>query len=136
MTSAEKDKEIRRLRVLLARRNATIRELKNPQNEESEEEQTSHVEGRILDIEDMPPDVKRIVNNVFGETIDCSTCRKKNVTSFVFCTACNIGWAYCKKCGGFSKAKKQHKIHITPTHGVFLDMYDKYDTKNSYNKPN
>jgi len=117
MDNSKKDKEIVKLRLLLRKRNATIKQLKS---------------GLV----EVPPEVQQLEKHIFGDSVECASCGVGNVKTYVFCTSCELGWAYCKKCGGFSRAKEEHVGHITPTHGVFLDMYDKQETLNSYLKPN
>ena len=145
MPNDDKDKEIARLRLLLKRKNALISELrtnKSPVKEKKESKELVVKEAKditsnkiIEDETDLPIDIVQQVREIFGDEIRCSVCKSLEVEEFSLCTSCGIGWAYCDDCGGFERAQIENRMHITPTHGVFLDMFDKYEMRNEFSKP-
>ena len=132
MDKFQKDKEIIRLRSLLKARNATIRSLKNKSNPAPSEE--GHVE--VTTDDDTEAAAVAAASDMFRTKSCCDGCGKAKIDAISFCTACSRGWGYCNKCGGIERAQEANREHITPTHGVFLDMFDKNEAKNSYEKPN
>lgn len=152
MRNLDKDKEIQRLRALLKKKNAMIKDLRITIKEltialENEDE---YVVEQIHDIsaaekksknsddddDDVPIDVVKHIKEIFGDEVKCQVCSSTGIEQFSFCTACGIGWAYCDKCGGFEKAQEENRKHIVPTHGPFFDMFDKNEENNNSSKSN